>query len=120
MTHEQPPHVIVLQTTLPDEERAAALARALVERRLAACVQRTAIRSTYRWEGLVEEADEVRLDAKTSPAALPRLLAFLHAAHPYDEPEILIAEARASEGYAAWAAAETAGGTDGGTPAITP
>ena len=100
--------VIVLQTTLPDADRAGSLARACVEERLAACVQATPIRSTYRWEGRTEEASEVRLDLKTTPAALPRLLAFVRARHPYEEPELLVTEAAASEGYAAWVAAETA------------
>ena len=107
MTHEQAPRVIVLRTTLPDAEAAASLARSCVEARLAACAQACPIRSTYRWEGALEEATETRLDLKTSAAALPRLAAFLRERHPYDEPEILITEATASASYAAWVAAET-------------
>ena len=100
--------LLLVQTTLPSEAAATAMAGALIEGRLAACVQASPIRSTYRWEGTVERADEVRLDIKTTPEALDRLLAFLRARHPYEEPEVLVMEARASDGYAAWAAAVTA------------
>ena len=99
--------LLLVQTTLPSEPAAAAMADAFVENRLAACVQASPVRSTYRWEGAVERADEVRLDIKTTPAALDALLARLRADHPYDEPEVLVFEARASGGYAAWAAAAT-------------
>jgi periplasmic divalent cation tolerance protein len=71
-------------------EGAEALARELVDRRLAACVQvLPGIRSSYRWEGLVETADEVRLDAKTTAECLDALIAAMRERHPYDVPEIV-------------------------------
>ena len=106
--HEHAPALIVVQTTLPDEKSADALARALVEGGLAACVQASAITSTYRWEGGIERANETRLDIKTTAARLGALLARLRADHPYDEPELVVLPvAWASEGYRAWVAAET-------------
>ena len=107
-TDEHVPALIVVQTTLPDEESAARLARSLVEDSLAACVQASAITSTYAWEGGIERADEVRLDIKTRAARLDALTARLRADHPYDEPELIVLPvAWASEGYGAWVAAET-------------
>ncbi|MEM9840007.1 MAG: divalent-cation tolerance protein CutA [Pseudomonadota bacterium] len=97
----------VVTTTLPGQAEAEALARQLVEERLVACVQMTPITSVYRWEGNVETAPEVRLDCKTTEAKREALLARLSELHPYDVPEVLVTQVEASEGYAAWAAAET-------------
>ena len=107
MVQEHTRALLVLQTSLPDEARARDLAQAVVAGRLAACVQESAIRSTYAWEGAVERAEEVRLDMKTTARRLPALLAFVRAHHPYDEPELIVLRADASESYAAWVAAET-------------
>lgn len=110
------PALLVL-VACPDAPCADALARALVEARHAACVQvLPGVRSTYRWEGAVEQADEVLLLAKTTPAAWPGLRDAVAARHPYAVPEILAVPA--SDGlpaYLAWLAAET-----GPAPASTP
>jgi len=76
-------------TTLDDAGKAAALAEALVEARLAACVQCLPIRSVYRWEGRVEKTAELLLLAKTRTALVGELTAFLRARHPYRLPEIV-------------------------------
>ena len=87
---------------------AAAFARGLVEERLAACVQRIPIRSTYRWKGAIEEASEVLLLVKTSAARLPALGRAVRAGHPYDVPELVVlAPAEVEARYGAWLAAET-------------
>lgn len=99
--------LIVITTTLPGQAEATVIASRLVEERLAACVQLAPITSVYRWEGAIETADEVRLDCKTVEDRADALAARLASLHPYDEPEILIAAAAASTGYAAWARAET-------------
>lgn len=100
--------VLLVQTTVSTPDEAGHLADTLIARRLAACVQMAAIKSTYRWEGELETAGEIRLDIKTSPARKEALLSALHELHPYDEPEILIIPvSEASEGYAKWVAEET-------------
>ena len=91
------------------------LARLLVEERLAACVQALpGLRSTYRWEGDVQQSDETLLLAKTRAdryAALERTLA---AHHPYELPEILAVDASAGlPAYLRWLADETAAGERG-------
>ena len=70
-------------------EAAEMLASTLVEERVAACVNVIpGAVSVYRWEGRVTRAAECLLIAKTSDAAVPRLMARLAQIHPYSVPEI--------------------------------
>lgn len=71
-------------------ERAEALARTLVEARLAACVSvLPALRSVYRWQGAVESAEESLLLIKHPAAGFASLRAAILEAHPYELPEIV-------------------------------
>lgn len=95
-------------TTVGDEAAAAELSRAMVQERLAGCVQVVAATSTYRWEGAVEAAEERLLFIKTTTARLAELEAFIAARHPYDEPEVVtVPIASGSAGYLAWLQAST-------------
>lgn len=67
-------------------EAADNIARALVERRLAACVNQVPCTSTYRWEGEIVVDEEVVLLAKTSETQYPALVDYVASAHPYDVP----------------------------------
>jgi periplasmic divalent cation tolerance protein len=95
---------IQVATTVGSMEEARRLAEALVDRRLAACVQVLGpIVSRYRWRGEVEEAEEWQCLAKTEAALYPEVEAAIRAAHSYDEPEILATPVVAgSEGYLGW------------------
>ena len=76
--------------TCPDADRAQAIASALVEKRVAACVNVTAaVTSVYRWEGRVETASEVLLLIKTTRDRYPALEQSLRDLHPYEVPEII-------------------------------
>ena len=66
------------------------LARALVEARLAACVQIVPIESVYRWDGVVECACEWLLLCKIVAADFPLVTAAISARHSYDVPEIVM------------------------------
>ncbi len=90
-------------------EAAQRLASTLVEERLAACVNvLPEIESVYRWQGVVERADESLLVVKTGDAALERLMARIAEIHPYSTPEIVAVDAaRVSPAYLAWVDAET-------------
>jgi periplasmic divalent cation tolerance protein len=92
--------------TTAGEEEAEAISSALVERRLAACVQVLGpIRSRYRWQGKIEEAREWMLLAKTTAERYPRLEATVREIHSYGEPEIVAtAVAAGSQGYLDWVA----------------
>ena len=101
---------LLVITTLPDADSAHRLATALVEQRLAACVNILApCRSVYRWQGRIEDSAEVPLLIKTTDARYAALEAAIRAAHPYELPEIVaVGIVRGSPEYLAWVAAETA------------
>jgi periplasmic divalent cation tolerance protein len=81
---------LLVFTTLPDGASARALADHIVSARLAACVNILApCRSVYRWQGKIEDAEEVPLLIKTSAARYPELEAAIRARHPYELPEIV-------------------------------
>lgn len=100
---------LVVFCTCPDAACADTLARSLVERRLAACVSALpGLRSTYRWEGAVESADEVQLLIKTTRARFEALREAVLALHPYELPELIAVEAAAgSVPYLDWIGAST-------------
>jgi periplasmic divalent cation tolerance protein len=91
-------------TTAGSEEEAERIAAALVDSRLAACVQTIGpIRSRYRWQGGIEEAREWQCLAKTEAERYPEVEAAIREVHSYDEPEILaIPVLEGSAGYLAW------------------
>jgi len=102
-----PPSILSLTTTVGSEADARRLAAALIEHRLAACVQVEAgLVSHYRWQGAVHADAEWRLTIKTLPAMGDTLRAYLVAHHPYGLPQLLWQEMGASAAYAAWVAAE--------------
>jgi len=77
-------------TTTSSAEDSKKIARVLVERRLAACVNIVPrIESVYRWEGKVEEAQEYLLLIKTTEEAFPRLRDAIQELHSYDIPECI-------------------------------
>lgn len=102
--------VLMVLCNLPDGESAARIARMLVERRLAACVNiLTAVQSTYRWQGKIEQSTEVPLLIKTTALRYAELEDALVAAHPYEVPEILAFGAqRGAAAYLDWVANATA------------
>ena len=101
--------VLLVVTNLPDRESAEAMARSLVERQLAACVNiLQPCRSVYRWKGSVEWADEVPLMIKTSEARYPELEAAIRERHPYEIPEIVaLPVVNGLPEYLAWLIAES-------------
>lgn len=101
--------VLLVLTNLPDHEAAVALARTVVERRLAACVNVLGeCTSVYRWQGKIEEAAEVPVLIKTSADAYPALERSLRELHPYELPEIVaVPLAHGLPDYLGWVLAET-------------
>jgi periplasmic divalent cation tolerance protein len=88
MTRSPSDYVIVI-TTCPTQAEATSAAAALIEKRLAACVQANPITSTYRWQGAVEIAEEIRLLIKARSADYDAIEALLKATLSYENPEIL-------------------------------
>jgi periplasmic divalent cation tolerance protein len=100
--------LILILTTMPDDDRADALARTLVDERLAACVNVHApMMSTYRWQGAVEREAERQIVIKTARDRRAPLEARLRELHPYDVPEFVVIDAGASDAYGAWVSGET-------------
>ena len=100
---------VVVLTTMPDDARADEVARALVDERLAACVNvLPAMASTYRWRGAIERETERQLVIKTTRGRLPALEARMRQLHPYELPEFLVVPVEsASSGYAGWISEQT-------------
>jgi periplasmic divalent cation tolerance protein len=100
---------LVVLVTTPTPERAAELARALVEERLAACGNVVpGLRSIYRWQGKVNEDAEALLILKTTRARFEALRDRVLALHPYEVPEVIaLPIAAGSAAYLGWIAGET-------------
>jgi periplasmic divalent cation tolerance protein len=96
---------VVVLVTCGSRGEARAIARSLVGKRLAACVNLldTSVRSTYRWKGKVERAREFLLWIKTSRGKLRAAEREVKRMHRYDVPEfIALPIAAGSRGYLAW------------------
>ena len=102
--------IVVLSTcaTKGDAER---LARALVEGRLAACVNVVpGLNSFYRWKGVIESSAEFLLLIKTSRDLFPALRAEMEKLHPYEVPELLaLPVVEGAENYLNWVTANLRG-----------
>ena len=95
--------VCIVMTTVTTPEQAKALARAVVDARLAACAQTLPISSCYRWEGKVVEDGEQMMLFKTRTDQFAVLEVLLLELHPYDTPEIIrLPVDGVGEKYRAW------------------
>jgi periplasmic divalent cation tolerance protein len=103
------PTTLLVLTNCPDEESANAIALALVEERLAACVNiLPRVQSVYRWQGAVESATEIPLFIKSTATNYPALEAAIRNRHPYQVPEIIaLPVERGLPAYLDWIASET-------------
>lgn len=101
-------HVVVITTT-DSEDAAGTLARAVVEARLAACVQISGpIRSVYRWDGEVRDDREWQLWIKTAYDRVDELTEFVKGRHTYDVPEVLaLPVLGGNPAYLEWITSET-------------
>jgi len=85
-----PRAALLVLTQMPDRDSAEALARALVDSRLAACVSIGAeTQSLYHWRGQIEMAHEVPVIVKTCNDAYPAVEKAIRDGHPYELPEII-------------------------------
>jgi len=102
MTNATSDKKIVL-TTAGTKEEAEKIAHALVERRLAACVNVVAVKSIYRWKGAVESSPEHLLIIKTTADAFERVRAAIAELNSYDLPECIQLPIEAgSQAYLNW------------------
>ncbi|MET1111228.1 MAG: divalent-cation tolerance protein CutA [Allosphingosinicella sp.] len=103
--------IVTVYATFASDEEARRIARTLVEERLAACANILgACRSLYRWQGAIEESEEVAALFKTRAGLAEALIARLAGLHSYDVPAAVVWPiAGALEGYGQWVRAETSG-----------
>lgn len=102
-SEREPDGAMLVMTTASGDEAAAALARALVEEGLAACVSRLPIVSVYRWQGKICEDGEVMLVVKTSASRLVEVERRIGELHDYECPEILaVAPEHVEARYLEW------------------
>ena len=93
----------IVLTTTGTREEAGKIARALVERRLAACVNVVKIESVYRWKEAIESTEEWLLLIKTTAEAFSQVQAAIQELHTYDLPEcVVLPIENGSEEYLAW------------------
>ena len=91
MTEAVPPAIVTVYATFGSDEEARHIARQLVEERLAACANILApCLSFYRWQGKVEEAEEVPVLFKTRADGAKQLIARLAELHSYDVPAAVV------------------------------
>jgi periplasmic divalent cation tolerance protein len=100
---------LLVLTNLPDRASAEKLAKALIQQRVAACVNILApCRSVYRWKGEVQHDEEHPVLIKTTRERYAALEAAVREAHPYELPEIVaVPIERGLPAYLDWVAAET-------------
>src|SRR6185295_13290274 len=103
---------LLVLTNLPDRAAAERLADALIEKRVAACVNILApCRSVYRWKNGLQHDEELPMLIKTTTEQYSALEAAIRAGHPYELPEIIaVPIERGLPAYLDWVAAETASG----------
>lgn len=113
MNPPAPSQVLIALSTAPDEAAATAIARAVVEARVAACVNIVPqLRSIYRWRGQVEEAGEWLLLIKTAADRRTDLQRVLDELHPYEVPELVFIDVvDGLPAYLRWVLDETRDGT---------
>jgi periplasmic divalent cation tolerance protein len=105
MSRRVPGDAVVCLITTPQAD-ARSIASAMIDERLAACVNIVPlVQSLYWWEGKVEQADEALLVVKTTRPAIPRLDELLGAIHPYETFELISLDVVAgSHPYLEWIA----------------
>ena len=97
-------------TTVGAAFDAGSLAKALVEQRLAACVNIVAeVRSIYRWNNGVEDEREQLLVIKTSEERVEALREAVLERHPYEVPEFVVLDVEVQGSYGAWLAHSVSG-----------
>ena len=101
--------IVSVYSTFGSDEEALRVGRMLVEERLAACVNVLgSCRSIYRWQGKIEEAQEIAAVFKTTSGQAQQLIERLTELHPHDVPAAVVWPiAEANPHYAQWVAEET-------------
>jgi len=107
--HRMADQITIIQTTLPIdwlEAEVGAFSQQLVDAG-AGCVQHERIRSTYRWGGEIQSAEEWRLQVKVQASKVEDVVSSITNNHPYDTPQIIWFSAHAEKKYLEWIAQDS-------------
>jgi periplasmic divalent cation tolerance protein len=109
-------NAVILIVSCANHDEAAGIGRALVDRRLAACVQLRPHHAIYRWQGTVEEAGEIGLLIKTTQTLAEPAISLIRSLHSYALPAILLVPVVAEPATLAWLWQETESPEPAGEP----
>jgi periplasmic divalent cation tolerance protein len=100
--------VILVLVTVGSDAEGKAIASALVDQNLAACVSQFPIHSTYRWQGEIQSEPEWQLMIKTEPGQFEAITTLVRSLHSYDLPEIIaIPVVQGFAPYLSWVQAQS-------------
>ena len=94
--------ILLLKTTESNKKKAKEIAKLLVQKKLAACVNLKNIYSVYEWEGKIEEIVEVEITIKSKPKLKNALIDFLKKKTSYDIPQIIYKNFNSEKKYVKW------------------
>lgn len=99
---------ITIDTTFDSREEANKIIDQLLEKRLVACCQLSAIESSYQWQGKVEHTDEFLVQMKTKKSLYKEIESFILDNHSYETPELIVYDiVGGSDDYLNWIESET-------------
>ena len=94
--------ILLLITTESNKKKAKRIARLLVKKKLAACVSLKHIFSIYKWEGKIEENEEIEITIKSKPELKDDLIVFLQNISSYEMPQIIFKKFNTEKKYGNW------------------
>ncbi len=102
MKHELSSNLMIVITTEVNDDKAKSLAKELLHRKLAACINLSKVESYFWWDQKLENNSEFQLLIKTTENKLKELLSLIRRMHTYDVPELIFWKADSSESYRLW------------------
>lgn len=104
----KPSDYAIVTTTTDTEENAQSISQHLLQKKLVACIESIHIKSSYRWEGKIISADEIKLEMKTKASLFEHIEKEIHLLHTYEVPEIIMRPIEnANSAYLQWIEGET-------------
>lgn len=94
--------LVLVMVTFPNDDSAKSMINKVLEQKLAACILRSKVNSSYIWEGQEQDEEEVIALFKTIPTNFEQLEQYILENHPYEVPAILKIEASANQDYQNW------------------
>ena len=94
--------LVLVMVTFPNDDSAKSMIDKVLEQKLAACILRSKVNSSYMWEGQEQDEEEVIALFKTIPSNFEQLEQYILDNHPYDVPAILRIDALANQDYQNW------------------